>query len=110
MWKYRQICVLKEAFAFLQVFLLPVGEGVKLNPTHLKKVLKTFEKEAGHHTLWNVYVAHVSTASGQVSYPEVLVRQVIFEAQGIHPLWQRFPGQLFNRVLLPAELRQRLLH
>lgn len=39
----RQIGVLKEAFAFLQVLLLPVGEGVELNPTHLQKVLKIFK-------------------------------------------------------------------
>lgn len=44
----RQIVFLKEAFAFLQVFLLPVGEGVKLNSTHLQKVLKIFkDKDVG---------------------------------------------------------------
>lgn len=51
MWNNRQICVLKETFAFLQVFLLPVGEGIKLNPTHLEKILKTLKKEADHHAL-----------------------------------------------------------
>lgn len=60
--KIRHDCVqtdLKEAFAFLQIFLLPVWQGIELNSTHLKKFLKESKKEDNSYYLRSFsYILH----------------------------------------------------
>lgn len=60
--------------------------------------------------IWRQINLSVLSKCSQVSYFEVLVGQVILQAKWVHPLWQRFPGQLLDGVLLLTEIRQRLLH
>lgn len=110
----------KQAFALLQVLLLPVWQGVELDSTHLEKFLgtertttqlrrtKNKTQQADH--LWGAGPSRKRQADVEESYFEILVRQVVLQPQRVDALWWRLPGQLLDGVLLPAQLGQRILH
>ena len=44
------------------------------------------------------------------SYFEVVVGEVVFQAEGVHALGEGLPGQLLDGVLLLTQLGEHLLH
>lgn len=102
--------VLKQTLAFLQILLLPVWQSVELNATHLKKILLKQTENLNVPLICQKSQLNHFNEPPSTSYLEVLVRQVILQAQRVHALWQRFPSQLLDGVLLLAELGQGLFH